>query len=365
MKKYLLSILFGLFCSSAIAVTNPTEAGSKDCENSHALENIMTTVCWSCVTPMRIMGVGGNPPKGAAPNKLICACTDQNGVPAIGWQLGFFQPARVEEVVRVPYCSPFLGGIKLQDSTFDMGTEQVIPDQGSAKKAFMDSHFFAYPLFQILNFMLIPECAGDAYMDLDLLTITEIDPMWSNDLLAFILNPEAVVFANPLTLAWCAADCVTTTAGVASESNYFCAGCDGMLYPFTGNVPDASDPVRASSLILQRQLASLHRKGLALKTMGEEQMCGATFSWFIPKSQYKVSMLYPVPEANNTLKAVTGIDSKSPTSYNPSENCCHALGESVHTWSTLKGGRTRPGKENYVYMIWRYVDCCVLYKGTS
>ena len=367
MKRWLVAAFALIVSMNVYAVTDATETGSKDCENSHALENIMTTVCWSCVTPMRIMGVGGEPPSGAAPNKPACYCMDKNNVPALGWQLGYFQPARVEEVVRVPYCSPFLGGVKLQDTTFDMGIEQSSPNRGSMDIGFMDSHFFAYPLMQMLNLLLIPDCAGDSYVDLDLLSVTEIDPMWSSDLLSFLLNPESVVFANPLTLAWCAADCVVTTAGHASEVNYFCAGCDGMLYPFTGNVAGAGDPVRSSSLILQRQLASLHRKGLALKTMGEDQMCGATYSWFIPKSQYKVSMLYPVPEATNTLIPTTKSnptpDPDSPTSYVLASNCCHRLGESVHTWSTLKGGRTRPGKENYVYLIWRYVDCCVLYKG--
>jgi len=130
------------------------------------------------------------------------------------------------------------------------------------------------------------------------------------------------------------------------------------------NIHGVTDPVQNSSLLLQRQLASLHRRGLAEKTMGEEEMCGTTYSYFIPRSQYRVSMLYPVPESARSRplfdppKQSSG-GSSSPTSFVPSDDCCHRLGESVHQWSTLKGGRSRPGKENYVYLIWRYVDCCV------
>lgn len=74
-------------------------------------------------------------------------------------------------------------------------------------------------------------------------------------------------------------------------------------------------------------------------------------------------MLYPVPESRvpahcSTPKQSSG-GSSSPTSFVPSDDCCHRLGEVMHQWSTLKGGRSRPGKENYVYLIWRYVDCCV------
>lgn len=198
----------------------------------------------------------------------------------------------------------------------------------------------------------------------------------------FVLNPESVVFANPLALAWCMADCVAVTANVESEKNYFCAGCDGLIYPHTGNIHGIRDPVQNSSLLVQRQLAALHRKGLAEKTMGEEEMCGSTYSYFIPRSQYRVSMLYPVPEAHNskalfdppkqntasdtsTSPTSAGETPKAPTSFDMTEDCCHRLGESVHKWSTLKGGRSRPGKENYVYLIWRYVDCCVpIYPGT-
>ena len=49
-------------------------------------------------------------------------------------------------------------------------------------------------------------------------------------------------------------------------------------------------------------------------------MCEKTWEYFTPRSQYRLSMLFPTPEA------------KGP-------DCCHRLGDSVHDWSTLKGGR--------------------------
>ncbi len=60
------------------------------------------------------------------------------------------------------------------------------------------------------------------------------------------------------------------------------------------------------------------------------------------RSQYRLSMLFPaIPEAREP-------------------HCCHRLGDSVHDWSTLKV-RKKIGNDNYVYMLWRYNDCCVRY----
>ncbi|HDP9521377.1 TPA: IncHI-type conjugal transfer protein TrhU, partial [Escherichia coli] len=157
-----------------------------------------------------------------------------------------------------------------------------------------------------------------------------------------VLNPEAVVFANPIASMVCAADCVAVTAGKDNLAAYFCAGCDGNLYPLTGHIYANDDAVRTSSLITQRLLTKLHRQGMLMRTMGADAMCEKTWEYFTPRSQYRLSMLFPTPEA------------KGP-------DCCHRLGDSVHDWSTLKGGRKKIGNDNYVYMLWRYNDCCVRY----
>jgi hypothetical protein len=67
--------------------------------------------------------------------------------------------------------------------------------------------------------------------------ITELDPLWNADELSFILNPEAILFGNPIAQAACAADCVAATAGFPLNPLFWCGGCQGSLYPFTGNNP--------------------------------------------------------------------------------------------------------------------------------
>ncbi|WP_435277356.1 TraU family protein (plasmid) [Psychrobium sp. nBUS_13] len=326
------------------------------CNDAKIFSGIVEDICWSCFLPVRLMGAGSKP-DGAADSTPLCMCKDRAGIPEFGYQLGMWKPARLIELVTTPWCSPSLGGIKLQDDLFSLGAGANIPaDEDVSNIANYQYHYFSFPIFEMLEILYLPNCGSD-YVDFDLMYLSELDPTWQNDLLAIVLSPEAVIFANPIAKAWCTADCILTTNGVSQESTYGCAGCDGSLYPFTGNVNYGDDPVRVSSLLSQRVLASLHRKGLARKTIGNAAMCKAEFWPMIPKSQYKMSMLYPVPEASSDKNPMT--DNGTPLAKDR-KTCCHPLGESIHKWSTAAGGRVRPGKEDFVYMAWRYSDCCVI-----
>ena len=56
---------------------------------------------------------------------------------------------------------------------------------------------------------------------------------------------------------------------------------------------------------------------------------------FIPKSQYRLSMFYPVAETDSN----------------------HAIGETNLTWGA---GRSYPGPgEDHLYIQWRWQDCCL------
>jgi conjugal transfer pilus assembly protein TraU len=104
-------------------------------------------------------------------------------------------------------------------------------------------------------------------------------------------------------------------------------------------------------------------------------MCEPSYFPTIPRSQYKFSMIYPVPEAGSadTLSWATsqnegdqsidfkeGLAGTSGLDSDAFKDCCHPMGMSTARWCTPYGGRTRPGKDNaYLYMIWNYRDCCV------
>jgi conjugal transfer pilus assembly protein TraU len=133
-------------------------------------------------------------------------------------------------------------------------------------------------------------------------------------------------------------------------------------------------------LITQRVLAGLHRKGLARRTIGSTAMCKPEYFPTIPRSQYKFSMMYPVPQAASNLASSTTSRASDESSTaegfreklaggdvvsDAFNQCCHPMGMSTSRWCTPYGGRERAGKDAYLYMIWNYRDCCVRGAGSS
>lgn len=378
------AVFFGALITLAALSSAPAKADISSvnpaCPNASVFSNIFNQICWDCfLDSLKIFGIGSRP-NGASDrlNLPACMCQDALGVPEFGWPLGFWSPQKINEVVTTPWCSPALGGIKLQDSFIGMGKNNAGRGDETST-AFYQYHYFAYPIMAMLGMMLLPDCSS-GYVDFDLMYISEIDPLWNNDLLTLLLNPEAIIFSTPATFAWCAADCVTTTLDNQKEEFYGCAGCDGNLYPFTGNINPQPDPVAGTSLITQRVLASLHRKGLARRTIGDEAMCKPEFHPTIPRSQYKFSMMAPVPQASSSASKTIAapfigdpdnpddVDANDPDTLagqagdgqSPFNDCCHPMGMSTARWCTPVGGRTRPGKDTaYLYMIWNYRNCCV------
>lgn len=344
------------------------------CQDARIFEKVFNQVCWDCfLDDLSLFGVG-NKPDGAAQTAPACMCVDDLGVPEFGYPLSMWTPQKLNEVTTIPWCSPSLGGIRLQDTLQGLGYQTTGSGSGMTEtkaSAFYQYHYFTYPLMAMLEMLILPSCY-DGFQDFDLMYISEIDPTWNNDLLALVLNPEAIIFSNPIALAYCSADCVAVTAGTAIESSFPCAGCDGNLYPFTGHVYPQPDPVAASSLISQRVLASLHRRGLARRSIGNEAMCEPEFYPMLPRSQYKFSMLYPIPEASSDLSKniIAGASDfgdmagQAGASNEFFESCCHPMGMSTSRWCLPVGGRLRPGMDkSFVYMIWQYRDCCVRSTG--
>jgi conjugal transfer pilus assembly protein TraU len=50
------------------------------------------------------------PKKGDKPSNPICMCTKSN-IPIPGITIGFWEPVRLVDVTRIPYCMTNLGGI--------------------------------------------------------------------------------------------------------------------------------------------------------------------------------------------------------------------------------------------------------------
>ncbi len=293
--------------------------------------NPITDICWKCIFPITIAGItvasGEDTPNSHSP---ICFCKDP---PRIGIPISFWEPVRLVDVTRTPYCMVNLGGIRMGPKHIQGHGTVGHASKGHMQQSFYQVHWYVYPLIYWLELLTDFVCLEKAQFDVAY--ITELDPLWNDDETSFIINPEAALFGNPIAQAACAADCIAASAGFSHDSLFWCAGCQGSMYPFTGTVSAHSGGVQASLLLTQRFMAKLHREGLLWGYIGIQGLCDKYPMPIIRKSQYKTQMIYPI-----------------------SNNACHPLGRSDQLWST---GRNYPYKgEDFGYLIWRKRNCCLL-----
>ena len=318
-----------------VAATLPMQSAAGVCQGEFA--NPITDICWSCMFPMTI---GGTPVLSmdqedtANPGGFACYCSNP---PLIGLKTAFWEPARRVDVTRSPYCFVSLGGISL-DPGIRAPEGEVRLQQDNTRQSSWQAHWYVDPMLYYLEVVLDNPCLETG--SFDVAYMTEIDPTWNDDELTMLLNPETFLFGNPIAQAACAGDCVLSTTGFGSNALFWCAGCNGSIYPFNGHVQAHVSLVQASSLVVQRMTAKLHREFLMWGTSGSDALCGLYLQPVMDKTQYKYHMLYPIAQTEK-------INGK----------CCQPFGRSTAVWGA---GKSYPYKgEDFAYMVFRKRNCCL------
>lgn len=339
-KKLISASLFTLVMNSQVVVAQ--ELG--ECKDAKVLSgSVFSDTPWGAMYPIRLAGFNISPTGSGAPSnatkKVMCSCPDDLGLYVPGFTQSMYEPARMIEIVRQPDCMMALGGIDMDlTSGRQYGTTGVATEQDAGQSdssAFWHYHYYAYPLLMMLELVLSNRC-GDGYMSMDLLYLSELDPTWADPELAFFANPESAIFANPISLAACMSDAGAAAVGKPLDELFWCAGAWGGLYPLSGFINSKSSNPTKTSLLATRSVASLHRRMLARQTTGDDALCSAPIFPTIPKSQYKMHMMYPVAERQDA----------------------HEIGETAIKWGEW---RNIPSQEDAVYMLWRYNDCCMTF----
>lgn len=368
LRSFVLSLtLLATLSASAYAQSTPNPSGTGNkCPSAHLFEGLFNKICWSCVFPVFLFGrdaisagdydppivkflsMPSAPESAGAPDGHVtavgCFCGDLLH-PKPGMSVGFWAPVRVIEVVREYGCSPALGGVSIFKDPLMVGTPKP-PTRGKdgTQKIYMNYNDYVFPLMKMIGMFVNLNCNMDGYASMDMATSSMFDPSASRDDIALIMDPEAFAVGNPYMLAACAIDgirCTVDPGYCLSEmrnKQFWCAGTWGNLTPYTDNVAHSGSPPRDTSLIATRILAKWHRIGRLVKSYGKNAQCPETreYSPMLPKSQYKMQMIFPVAEA--------------------SDRCCHHIGESTYKWGEW---RNLPGFEDYLYMVWRWSDCCL------
>ena len=113
----------GLIIMFLITVLSSQGASAQSCTGRFV--NPVTDVCWECLFPISIgpirIGSATGAPDTPNPGSPICYCGSP--IPRIGLSLGVWEPARLIDASRAPWCFPNLGGL-----TIDGG---LPPDAGA------------------------------------------------------------------------------------------------------------------------------------------------------------------------------------------------------------------------------------------
>lgn len=314
------------------------------CEGSFV--NPITDICWDCFFPISIGNmniVSGDYPDTDNPGTPIELCKiEVFPYERIGLNIGFWEPFALTDVTPEPYCMVNLGGFTMDIGNAGHGGKQIRDPVNSA--AFYYVHWYKYPLMLWLNIITSMGCVQGG--DFDIAWLTELDPTWNDDEFAFVLNPEAVLFGNPIAQAACAADAIAAQVGLPIDKLFWCAGTQGSMYPFSGRVFDEKGPIQAAVLLSERMDFKLHRQmqiqdsspdagpGIGLGINGP--ICNQHFAPIMPKSRYRYQLTNAISNAEK----------------------CYQFGHDVITW---EGGHNKPDSGDcFGFLIWRKKNCTFL-----
>lgn len=295
--------------------------------------NPVTDICWECLFPITVASVNvtSDHKDFESYSKIVCTCPGLP--PKVGIPMSFWEPSRLVDVTRSAYCLMGMGGISLgEESVKNRGSVGRMEESGT-QNSFYHVHWYVYPVIAWLEILTDFLCIEREKFDIAYMS--ELDPFWNDPEWGSVMNPEGLLFANPLAQAACLADCTASSLNKPMNALFWCAGCEGSLYPLTGAVAHHVGGLQASSLVMQRTIAKLHRM-LALRGFASDEFCEDTLMLTIQKTLYKHQLVYPT--------ALT-------------EGPCHALGRSDLLWGF---GKTKPvSGEDFTYLVWRKRHCCL------
>ncbi len=297
--------------------------------------NPFTDISWKCLFPITIGGFNVTPSHKDYEDyakTILCKCPYGKPLPThVGIKISFWEPIRLIDVTRTPYCLVGLGGISIGTTTVKKhGVIHYKSD--TTRSSFYQMHWYIYPLIYWLELLTDFTCADKGKIDIGYMT--EYDVTWQDDEWSFLQHPEAGFYTSkPVQLA-CTVDCINSSfRDRPTNWAFWCAGCLGSLYPFTGFVEHHVGAIQASSLLVTRLLAKFHRLGISKSYPELDNFCSAAYETTLVKKLYKTHLVYPT---------------NAP---------CQPLGMSDARWASKKSFPYTG--EDFVYLLWKKKKCCM------
>ncbi len=297
--------------------------------------NLMTEIFkldYSAMLPLKIAGVtilpGNMPDTITTINKPICICPAPPPIfIRIGIPVGFFNPDRIIDSVKDSYCFPSVGvNLGMHGNDGKQGK-----DTNAGEYTFYQTHMIMFAPFEILDIATDFICL-QAPSTLDIGYMTELDPMWNDDALAALIQPEALLFGNPVTNLACIADSIAAQTYHSLPELFWCKGAWGNAYPMTGRTT-SNDYIQSSASVAAELIYKLHRQLMMWATWGEPALCHKYPLPIWEKDAYRMQLILPIPNPKAFVIGTTGL-----------------------LWDY---GKNPPFKgDNFSYIIFRKKDCC-------
>jgi len=294
--------------------------------------NPITYIYWDCIFPVAIGGItifGSDiDSPGDDISSPICICGT-----TIGLSASFWEPARIIETVKDPWCFNLIGA-DLGGNGFLAGDSQRTTK--ASKSTFAQAHYYMLNVWSLLDLFLDLPCLENTGFDIGY--ITEVDPLWNDDLLAFLLNPEALLFGNPVLQFSCIADSVAANAGLPLDVLFWCMGSWGSAYPLTGHKGN-DNIVEDNAALAGRLIYKLVREYTLTDTA--TNVCGPTMWPIWTKSHYRLQIMRPVRDYT-----------------------CQPIGRSGLIWAAGKNPPYSAGgnaADNFDWVLTRKKLCCLGY----
>jgi len=312
--------------------------GGADAICKSRIINPITDVFWPCIFPIKIAGITilSGPEEGAlnkAEDKTgipICICPIS--VPPfvrIGIPVSFWEPARILESVKDAFCFPTVGlGLKVNPGFLSGTSSSHASNKGEGHTA-GQAHWFIFPVYAMLELLVDFICVE--HSGFDIAYITEIDPLWNDDILSLLIHPESLLFANPFAQLACIADSVASNVDYPLSPLFWCMGSWGSAYPL-GGAHDHENTTEALVALGSRMIYKLGREGILWDTA--INICYAVPSLIWVKHHWRLQLMRPKVGRQ-----------------------CIPVGRSALIWGSAKN-IPKPGADNFSILIFRKRRCC-------
>lgn len=323
--------MFRMLAISILLIFWSVHSQASPCPNEGI--NVMGDISWGCVFPVRIGGMDQGGPNNAEPDDTsmnpICVCHGGT-IPRVGLSVSFWEPSRLIDTVSDPFCMMPLGSNIGNPRPGEL--DGTLRRTRSESHAFQQMHYYIFPAWKILDMFTDIPCMEDESFDVAMMT--ELIPTWNNDVLSLVVNPEAVLFANPAAALACAAESASALSNKSINQLFWCMGSWGMTYPLAGTI-HGSDYVEANAGLAARGTYLMGRTGL-LRDTGLDG-CTFQFSPIWKKDRYKLQLAKPVRDST-----------------------CRAIGQSGLIWTQRKHNLVN--QDNFMWVQFHKVNCCISYE---